>query len=60
MLKETYPYYLANTPEQPNTDLAVTDKYTGEVATRVAMADAAAIDRAIGAAVINSLSLLLR
>ena len=50
MLKETYPYYLANTPEQPNTDLAVTDKYTGEVATRVAMADAAAIDRAIGAA----------
>lgn len=50
MLKETYPYYLANTPEQPNTDLKVIDKYTGEVATRVAMADGAAIDRAIGAA----------
>ena len=50
MLKDTYPYYLANTPEQPNTDLAVIDKYTGEVATRVALADAAAIDRAIGAA----------
>ena len=36
--------------EQTNTDLEVTDKYTGEVATRVAMADAEAIDRAIGAA----------
>ncbi|MEM9667887.1 MAG: aldehyde dehydrogenase family protein [Pseudomonadota bacterium] len=50
-LKETYPYYVANQPEQPNTDLAVTDKYTGETATRVALADEAAIDRAIGAAV---------
>jgi acyl-CoA reductase-like NAD-dependent aldehyde dehydrogenase len=51
MLKEKYPYYLANVPEYPNTDLAVLDKYTGEIATRVAQADAAAIDRAIGAAV---------
>ncbi len=51
MLRETYPYYLANRPEQPNTDLEVTDKYSGVVATRVAMADAAAIDRAIAAAV---------
>lgn len=50
MLAETYPFYLANRPERPNADLAVTDKYTGEVATRVAMADAAAIDRAIAAA----------
>lgn len=50
-LKETYPYYLANEPQQPNADLEVLDKYTGEVATRVAMADAAAIDAAIGAAV---------
>ena len=50
-LNERYPYYLANEPHQPNTDLAVEDKYTGEVATRVAMADAGAIDRAIGAAV---------
>ena len=25
MLKESYPYYLANQPEQPNTDLEVTD-----------------------------------
>ncbi len=50
-LAETYPFYLANTPETPNTDLAVTDKYTGEVATRVAMASPDDIDRAIAAAV---------
>jgi acyl-CoA reductase-like NAD-dependent aldehyde dehydrogenase len=50
MLRDSYPYYLANRPEQPNRDLAVTDKYTGDVATRVALADAAAIDRAIAAA----------
>ncbi len=47
MLKEKYPYYLANKPVMPNTDLEVKDKYTGEVATRVALADATAIDRAI-------------
>jgi acyl-CoA reductase-like NAD-dependent aldehyde dehydrogenase len=50
MLKEQYPYYLANRPVQPNADLEVIDKYTGQVATRVAMADAAAIDQAIGRA----------
>ena len=49
-MRESYPYYLANEARQPNTDLAVSDKYTGKVATRVAMADAAAIDEAIGAA----------
>ena len=51
MLNESYPFYLANKPEAPNADLEVTNKYTGEVATRVAMADASVIDRAIGAAV---------
>ncbi len=51
MLQEIYPYYLANRAESPNADLEVTDKYTGEVATRVAMADAQAIDQAIAAAV---------
>lgn len=51
MLQEQYPYYLANKPQQPNADLEVTDKYSGEVATRVAMADTAAIDQAIAAAV---------
>ena len=50
-LQATYPYYLANRPEQPNADLEVVDKYTGEGATRVAQADAAAIDRGIAAAV---------
>ena len=49
-MNATHPYYLANRAEQPNTDLAVTNKYSGEVATRVARADAAAIDRAIAAA----------
>ncbi|MGY8673077.1 MAG: aldehyde dehydrogenase family protein, partial [Verrucomicrobiia bacterium] len=51
MLAEKYPYYLAGVAEQPNTDLAVTDKFTGEIATRVALADPAAIDRGIAAAV---------
>jgi len=51
MLKPTYPYYLANVAQQPNTDLEVTDKFSGEVATRVALADAKAIDAGIAAAV---------
>ena len=49
-LRDTYPLYLANKAEQPNTDLEVTDKYTGKVATRVAVADAATIDSGIAAA----------
>ncbi len=51
MLKEKYPYYLASEAVYANTDLEVTDKYSGEVATRVAMADAKAIDAGIAAAV---------
>ncbi|MBN8481409.1 MAG: aldehyde dehydrogenase family protein [Xanthomonadales bacterium] len=51
MLKPAYPYFLANAPVFANTDLEVTDKYTGEVATRVALADAQAIDAGIAAAV---------
>ena len=51
MLNKTYPYYLANDAVAANTDLEVTDKFSGEVATRVAMADAKAIDKAIGYAV---------
>ncbi|MEA3063372.1 MAG: hypothetical protein QOJ94_3153 [Sphingomonadales bacterium] len=50
-LKDTYPLYLANAAKQPNADLEVTDKYTGKVAFRVAMADAATIDAGIAAAV---------
>lgn len=51
MLKPTYPYYLANVAVFANADLEVTDKYSGDVATRVALADATAIDAGIAAAV---------
>jgi len=51
MLKDTYPYYLANEPVAANTDLPVTNKYTGEVAARVALADVDAMERAMAAAV---------
>ncbi|MEA3013770.1 MAG: hypothetical protein QOD42_2315 [Sphingomonadales bacterium] len=46
-LKDVYPLYLNNEAKQPNADLEVTDKYTGEVAFRVAQADAATIDAGI-------------
>ena len=51
MLKKSYPYYLANRPHKPNTDLAVLDKYSGKLATRVAVPDAKAVEKAIAAAV---------
>jgi acyl-CoA reductase-like NAD-dependent aldehyde dehydrogenase len=51
MLKSQYPYWLANEAAAPNTDLDVRDKFSGEIAARVAMADRGAIDAAIGAAV---------
>ncbi len=50
-LKDTYPLYLNNKPVQPNTDLAVTDKFTGEVAFRTALATPEIIDEAIAGAV---------
>ena len=50
MLAKSYPYYLANKAVYANEDLEVTDKYSGEVATKVAMADASVIDAAIAAA----------
>ena len=46
-LKDTYPLYLRNEAAQPNTDLEVTDKYTGEVAFRTALATPEIIDDAI-------------
>lgn len=49
-LAKQYPYFLANVAQQPNADLAVTNKFTGEVSTRVALADAAVVDQAIAAA----------
>ena len=51
MAAPTLPYYLANRPVTPNQDLEVLDKYTGETVARVALADDAAIDAGIAAAV---------
>lgn len=50
-LHPSYPYYLAGEPCAPNADLEVRDKYSGALATRVARADRATIEEAIGAAV---------
>lgn len=50
-LKPTYPLYLNNRAVQPNTDLPVTDKYSGEVAFRTALATPDVIDAAIAGAV---------
>ena len=52
MLKSAYPYYLANQAIYANDSLIVTDKYSGEIATRVAVADATVIDQALNAAVL--------
>jgi acyl-CoA reductase-like NAD-dependent aldehyde dehydrogenase len=49
-LNDTYPIYVAGRPELPNTDLEIADKYSGETATRTALADPGTIDRAIAAA----------
>lgn len=51
MLKEKYPFYLANRPEMPNTDLEVRDKFSGAVVSQVALASPDVIDQAIAAAV---------
>ena len=48
-LAKQYPYFLANKAVFANQYLEVTNKYTGEVATRVALADAETIDKAIDA-----------
>jgi acyl-CoA reductase-like NAD-dependent aldehyde dehydrogenase len=50
MLKRRYPFYLANRPQQPNADVAVEDKFTGETAAHVARAHANVLDQAIAAA----------
>ena len=50
MFRDQYPLYLANSPLQPNADLSVTHKVSGETVTRVAVADAETLDRAIAAA----------
>ncbi|KGB55192.1 aldehyde dehydrogenase family protein [Sphingopyxis sp. LC363] len=50
-LKDVYPLYLNNKAAQPNTDLEVIDKFTGEVAFRTALATPDIIDAAIAGAV---------
>ena len=50
-LKAHYPYYLANKAITSKTTLDVFDKYTGRIATRVSIADAKVVDKAIAAAV---------
>ena len=50
-LQPSYPLYLANQAHSLNQDLIVTDKYSGQVATRVAQADAATINEGIAWAV---------
>lgn len=49
-LKDSYPLYLNNRAVTPNTDLAVTDKFTGEVAFRTALATPDVIEAAIAGA----------
>jgi aldehyde dehydrogenase (NAD+) len=51
MLAKTYPYYLANRPQTSKLMLDVRDKYSGKVATRVAVPDERAVEKAIAAAV---------
>ncbi len=51
MLAKTYPYYLANRPQSSKTMFEVRDKYSGKVATRVAVPDERAVEKAIAAAV---------
>lgn len=50
MLRPNYPLYLANQPQQPNTDLLVTNKYTGQPAARVPLASREALEAAVAAA----------
>lgn len=49
-LKDAYPYYAANKPVYANKDLAVVNKFSGQVATHVALASPDVIDGAIAAA----------
>jgi aldehyde dehydrogenase (NAD+) len=51
VLRKNYPYYLANQPRTSKVMLEVRDKYSGKLATRVAVPDARATERAIVAAV---------
>lgn len=49
-LAARYPFYLANRAVYSNSELEVLDKYSGQVASRVSLADASAIESAIASA----------
>lgn len=49
-MRQTYPLLFAGQPSQPNLDLEVYDKFSGEVAARVPLATPELIDKAIAAA----------
>ncbi len=51
MLEKHYPLYVGNAPRRTESQLAVTDKFSGEIATHVSLADPKIIDEAIGLAV---------
>ncbi|MET0936891.1 MAG: aldehyde dehydrogenase family protein, partial [Luteibacter sp.] len=50
MLESSYPYYVANKAYKSRKTFDVIDKYTGKVATRAALPDAIALEKAIVAA----------
>lgn len=50
MLRETYPLYIANTPRQTSSTLPVTDKWSGNVVSNVALAGAGEIEEAVASA----------
>ncbi len=52
MLRKNYPLYVGNEPRTTDLKLEVTDKYSGEVASRVSVADPKCIEEAIGKAVL--------
>ena len=52
-LRDVYPLYLNNKAVQPNTDLKVIDKFTGEIAFRTALATPDVIDEAIALSLIH-------
>ncbi len=49
-IQQSYPLYLAGRPLALNRDLPVHDKFSGEIATHVAMADDETVEKAIAAA----------
>src|SRR3954471_20982650 len=50
MVQAEYPYYLANRARNPNRDLGVTDKFSDQLVSHVALADDQALEEAIAAA----------